>query len=733
MDRRKTTMQTFPSCRLLDIGSVGTWPLKLFAKINVLVTLTAMCHLKSGQNVDSRRSPKLLQTAVCSRNKVLRGALSVQSTVAVDLVFQARSRSMMPLLTQITRCSFVCLLVATLATPCCAADKSEQLSKALSYKPRQPDVVYEKVSDDEIDDCFMEEMVRSDGKGFWITGPGGQPLRWFADTNGDNKLDKWSYFDAGVEVYREFDSDFNGKADEYRWLGTQGLRRGIDRDEDKDAVIDEWLMISAEEVSAEAVMAAARRNAQQFRRLIISPEEIDQLGLGAAKSELLLQRAKDAAEQFGDWVAGQNVVTRTSRWTNFGADKPGIVPAGTDDSKKDVVVYENVVALLEDGGDAKQLLIGTLVRVGDCWRLVDLPRAVSEGSVVSDGGLFLPATFTTRNANRAPAGVVGGISPAMEKLMSDLQEIDSKLTEGGDQELLQARRADVIEKLVSAGENKQDRTTWIRQFADTVSAAAQGGEYPDGVKRLQEFTQKLEKIKADQDEIAYVVFRTITAEYNLEMQKPKAKYEELQKSYLGDLIGFVRNYPRSEDAAEAMIQIALSAEFSGEVKTAKSWYEKAGESFGGTLAGRKAIGALKRLNLEGQSFQLQAKTLDGRTFNSSGYRGGPVVYHSWASWCQGCEKEMRALRELRAKYATSKLRIVGMNFDNAPDTGNNFLEENKFPWVHLHEPGGLDSDLAVNLGILTLPATIIVDKDGKVFKSGVHWTELDGIIEGLVK
>ncbi len=640
---------------------------------------------------------------------------------------------MMPLLTKFVRYSTMGLMAVAFPALCAAADKTEQLIKALSYRPRQADVVYEKVTDDQLKDCFMEEMVRSDGKGFWITGPSGQPLRWFADTNGDNKLDKWSYFDSGVEVYRESDLDFNGKADDYRWLGTQGLRRGVDTDEDQDATIDKWVMISAEEVSAEVVRAAAKRDAEQFRRLLVSPEEIKQLGLGKAKTELLLQRAKDAAEQFSSWVAGQNVVTSQSSWTNFGADKPGIVPAGTDGSDKDVVVYENVVALLENDGEARQLLIGTLVRVEDCWRLVDLPRAVNEGAVVSEGGLFLPGTFTTRNTGRGAAEVVGGVSPAMEKLMSDLQEIDSKLADGGETESLQARRADVIEKLVSACDDEQDRTTWIRQFADTVSAATQSGEYSEGVQRLREFAQKLPKVDASQDEIAYVVFRTITAEYNLNMQQPNAKYEELQKSYLGDLIGFVRKYPSSEDAAEAMIQIALSAEFSGEVKTAKSWYEKAGQNFSGTLAGRKAIGALKRLNLEGQPLQLEAKTLDGRQFNSSSYRGGPVVYHSWASWCQGCEKEMRALRELRAKYATSKLRIVGLNFDNSTESGSRFLEQNSFPWVHLYEPGGLDGDLAVNLGILTLPATIVVDKNGKVVRSGVHWTELDGVIEELVK
>ena len=78
------------------------------------------------------------------------------------------------------------------------------------------------------------------------------------------------------------------------------------------------------------------------------------------------------------------------------------------------------------------------------------------------------------------------------------------------------------------------------------------------------------------------------------------------------------------------------------------------------------------------------------------------------------------------------MRIVGLNFDNEISGGKSFLASNSFPWVHLYEKDGLDSNMAVSLGILTLPVNFVVGKDGRVVKTGVHWTELDGVIEGLV-
>ena len=259
------------------------------------------------------------------------------------------------------------------------------------------------------------------------------------------------------------------------------------------------------------------------------------------------------------------------------------------------------------------------------------------------------------------------------------------------------------------------------------------GEYPGGIKRLQEFSERLKSTQAAADSLAYVAFRTITAEHNLRMQQPNAKYDELNDAYLSNLKDFIKQYPQAPDSAEAMLQIALAAEFTGDLKEAAQWYGRASQSFAATDSGKKATGALRRLNLEGKPFNISGPTLDDRTFNSTTYRGGPVIYHCWASWCEGCKADMRALKELQAKYAKHKVRVVGINLDKDRSVAAQFVKQNPYPWLHVHDPGGLDSNLAIGYGILTLPVNIVVGKDGNVVKAGAHWTDLDRIIEELVK
>ncbi|MFO1063160.1 MAG: TlpA disulfide reductase family protein [Pirellulales bacterium] len=610
-----------------------------------------------------------------------------------------------------------------------AVAQTEQLTRALSFKPQQVDVEYDQVPADKIAACTIEQVEREDGTGFLITDGNGQTLRWFVDTNSDKKPDRWCYFSQGSETYREMDVDFDGKAEEYRWLSTGGLRWGVDTD--KDSKIDLWKMISAEEATAEVVSAVANRDVKRFAALLLTGQEVTALGVGKDKAEKLEGKTKDAAAAFEKWAAGQSVVTSQSRWTHFGADKPGIVPAGTEGCEKDIVVYENVVALLETAGKPQQLIIGELVQVGPAWRVVDLPRAVSQGSQLEgEAGVFLSSGIGGRAQLPAWNGE-SGISKGIENLVNSLTEIDDKISKNSGDARLHAQRADILEKLIEASTKADDRTTWIKQFADTVSAGAQTGEYPAGVERLLAMPAKLQAAKATPGDIAYVRFRAIMTENTLENQKPNANFGGILKDFLAKLEAFVNEYPQSDDASEAMNQIGMAAELEGDLKLAESWYKRSAAAFPNLISGRRAKGAVTRLTLAGKSFSVAGKTLDDRKFDSKTYEGGPVIYHYWASWCEPCEAEMRALNELRSKYSKAKVQVVGINVDNNPEEAKAYLKKYGYSWVSVREEGGLDSDLAVGLGIFTLPVSVVTDGKGKVVRTGAHWTELEQIISSL--
>jgi hypothetical protein len=137
-----------------------------------------------------------------------------------------------------------------------AAPTVEQM---LTFQPRQRGVAISTPTQAEYPQCKVELVQgTSPGSTGWaLRDPQGRFLRRFMDTNGDRYPDQWCYYKDGVEVYREVDSNFNGKVDRYYWLNTAGMKIGLDRDE--DGTIDDWLALSPEELSQLAAQALATR------------------------------------------------------------------------------------------------------------------------------------------------------------------------------------------------------------------------------------------------------------------------------------------------------------------------------------------------------------------------------------------------------------------------------------------------------------------------------------------
>ena len=60
---------------------------------------------------------------------------------------------------------------------------------------------------------------------------------------------------------------------------------------------------------------------------------------------------KQAAKAFAAVCKEEAAPNQDTRWLHFSASRPGIIPAGTGGSKRDLLVYENVVAMTETDGE----------------------------------------------------------------------------------------------------------------------------------------------------------------------------------------------------------------------------------------------------------------------------------------------------------------------------------------------------------------------------------------------
>jgi thiol-disulfide isomerase/thioredoxin len=617
----------------------------------------------------------------------------------------------------------------TLMSVCVAAANAADAptpQDALRFTPIQKDVEYTSPAASEVAQCTIRAEKEGGSTAWVVRDRAGSILRRFADTNSDNFVDLWCYYLDGVEVYRDIDSDFNRKADQYRWYQTAGTRWGVDRDE--DTKIDTWRVISQHEVAEQLVVALKNADQARFDLLLATSRELSDLGLSSERAAAITKSTKEASSGFRKFAAEQKLVNKQTRYLDFGGSRPGTIPAGTAGSTKDVTVCENASALVQtEGGKPEQIYLGTMVAVGDAWKLIGLPTVSAEGQ--APGNLLVGMT------SQAPAAMTNAAAPTeeMQRLMADLERLDKQAMSLPDDRLAASvdQRADVLLKLADVTSDAELKDQWYRQLIDMVGAAAQGNDYPQGLDKLEQLRKRLADAGANNELIAHAAFQRMLGEYVAGQQQ--GNDAKRQEKWLADLEAFVRAYPKASDSAEALLQLGVNAEFIGDTAEAQKWYNQLAGDFSSAPQAVKARGAIARINSKGQPIRLRGKDVQGATVDLSAYRNKVVLIHYWATWCDPCKKDMILLKDFHAKNANKNFDIVGVCLDSSAANVKSFLSQNHFPWKQVLEPGGLDGPLANEMGVMTLPLMILVDQQGNVVSTNIHVAELEGEVGKLIK
>ena len=362
----------------------------------------------------------------------------------------------------------------------------------------------------------------------------------------------------------------------------------------------------------------------------------------------------------------------------------GTLPAGSDGVARDVLAYDNVMAIVESGTRNGQLFVGSLVRCGDAWRPVAAPQVSGEqGDVAEAVGFFTPKVGTGQQSDAGPQS-----SERLKPLLGRLRDLESKLAaaDADGRKKLTEEQVAILGQVVETAE-AAERPFWVRQYAETLAAGVQDGSLSDGTAKLEQLATS---VAADESLAGFVVFRLAQARYAANMQQPGVDVDKVQAAWIEELQAFVAKYPASPDSAEAMLQMGIADEFSGKEREALDRYAAIIKNFPESVPARKARGAARRLESVGKPLALSGVAIDGKQVSLESLRGTPVLVHYWATWCEPCKVDMAQIRELAAKYGPKKFAVVGIALDSDKQQLEKFLKAKPIAWPQLHEAGGLD-------------------------------------------
>lgn len=99
----------------------------------------------------------------------------------------------------------------------------------------------------------------------------------------------------------------------------------------------------------------------------------------------------------------------------------------------------------------------------------------------------------------------------------------------------------------------------------------------------------------------------------------------------------------------------------------------------------------------------------GQTVSVSAIRG-PAVINLWGSWCPPCREELPAFQRF-ADRAAGKVTVIGVDTRDDRSAAGSLATDFGLTYPNLYDPS---EQLRIKLRVTALPATLFVDREGRV-------------------
>jgi len=122
------------------------------------------------------------------------------------------------------------------------------------------------------------------------------------------------------------------------------------------------------------------------------------------------------------------------------------------------------------------------------------------------------------------------------------------------------------------------------------------------------------------------------------------------------------------------------------------------------------------------------KDTAGKPLSLSGYRGKVVLVDFWATWCGPCITELPNVLATYEKHHSAGFEIIGISLDQDGKKLANFVKEKKMTWPQFFDGNGWQNKLAQQYGVNSIPATYLLDREGKIVAKDLRGEKLEAAV-----
>jgi peroxiredoxin len=125
--------------------------------------------------------------------------------------------------------------------------------------------------------------------------------------------------------------------------------------------------------------------------------------------------------------------------------------------------------------------------------------------------------------------------------------------------------------------------------------------------------------------------------------------------------------------------------------------------------------------------------VNGNTLSLSSLKGKVVLIDFWASWCGPCRGENPNVVAAYNTYKDKGFTVFSVSLDNNKDQWKAAIAKDGLAWPnHVSDLKGWQSDVAKLYGVKGIPATFLIDQEGKLIATNLRGEELKAKLAELL-